>query len=78
MNTRIVQDLRLDADDAISAFIEISKRCKVEFVDFDVTLYFRSEPSILTIFQSWLRRTAPLKQVLTIEQLIGFMRRRES
>lgn len=50
--SRLVQDLKLDGDDAIDALLEISKQCGMDLTRFDSSLYFRSEPNLLSIFRT--------------------------
>lgn len=68
--SRLVQDLKLDGDDAIDALLEISKQCDMKMDGFDSSLYFRPEPNILSIFRS---RPAP-KREMTVGQLIAAAR----
>lgn len=64
--SRLVQDLKLDGDDAIDALLEISKQCGMEINGFDSSLYFRSEPNILSIFRS---KRAPERE-MTVGQVV--------
>lgn len=68
--SRLVQDLKLDGDDAIDALIEISKQCGMEIGEFDSSLYFRSEPSLLSIFQS----KRPPQREITVGQVVAAAR----
>jgi uncharacterized protein DUF1493 len=63
---RLLQDLKLDGDDAIDAIREISSRCGMDVSQFRAELYFRSEPSLLSLF----RRSSVPERVLTVGQLI--------
>ncbi|MEO6091560.1 MAG: DUF1493 family protein [Novosphingobium sp.] len=69
-HSRLVQDLKLDGDDAIDALLEISKQCNMEIAAFDTSLYFRPEPNLLSIFRS---KSAPKRQ-MTVEQLVSAAR----
>lgn len=69
-SSRLVQDLKLDGDDAIDALLEISKQCGMEIADFDSSLYFRAEPNLLSIFRS---KGAPKRQ-MTVGQLVAAAR----
>jgi acyl carrier protein len=66
-SSRLVQDLELDGDDAIDALLEISKHYSLDIADFDASLYFRSEPNFLSIFQT---KKVP-KNEITVGQLIA-------
>ena len=63
---RLVQDLNLDGDDAIDAIREIASHCEMDVSQFRTELYFRSEPSLLSLF----RRSSVPERVLTVRQLI--------
>jgi hypothetical protein len=65
-DARILQDLKLDGDDAIDAILEVAKRCHMDLSKFRAELYFRSEPSLMSLF----KQTQQPEQVLTVEQLI--------
>ena len=69
--SRLVQDLKLDGDDAIDALLEIAKLSGMDVSGFDAGLYFRSEPSLFSIFRS---KSAPKKEI-TVGQLIDAARR---
>lgn len=69
-DSRLVQDLKLDGDDAIDALLEISKQFDIEISSFDSSLYFRPEPNILSIF----RPQAVPKREMTVAQLIAAAR----
>lgn len=69
--TRLVQDLSLDGDDAVDALLEISKKCSMDISGFEPSLYFRSEPSLLCLlrFLPSQRKRAVPKQPLTVGEL---------
>lgn len=63
---RLLQDLKLDGDDAVDAILEIAKRCQMDVSKFRAEQYFRSEPSLLSLFK---RPHCP-DRVLSVRQLI--------
>jgi hypothetical protein len=78
LDARLVQDLQLDGDDAIDALLEISKECSMDMSGFDSSLYFRPEPSLLSVlrFLPWQKQKwASPKLTLTVGQLIEAARR---
>lgn len=75
--TRLVEDLKLDGDDAVDALLEISKKCSMDLSDFDSSLYFHSEPTLLSLFRflrSQKTRTIS-KQTITVRNLVDAARR---
>ncbi len=74
--SRVVQDLRLDADDAIDALLEISRVFPIDFADFDSSLFFRSEPTLVTLFRHLFPKQRELpKRILTVGELIDAAQR---
>lgn len=72
--TRFVEDLKLDADDAIDAIIEVCDKLSIRKKDFRAELYFRSEPSLLSIF----RRTSKTSKLpYTVGRLVDAANRGE-
>lgn len=71
INSSLVQDLKLDGDDAVDAIIEISKTFKVNVSEFDASQYFNPEPNILSVFSS--KRVA--RKNVTVGQIIDGARR---
>ena len=71
-DARLVEDLKLDGDDAVDALLEISKKCSMDVSGFDSTRYFRSEPTLLSLlpFLPSQRKRAEPKQSLTVGELI--------
>ena len=72
LETRLVEDLKLDGDDAVDALLEISKECSMDVSGFDSSLYFRSEPTLLSLFRflpSQKKRAMP-KQTITVGELV--------
>lgn len=71
-DARLVEDLKLDGDDAVDALLEISKKCSMDVSGFDSTRYFRSEPTLLSLlpFLPSQRKRAEPKQSLTVGALI--------
>jgi hypothetical protein len=69
--SRLVQDLKLDGDDAIDALLEIAMLSGMDVSGFNAGLYFRSEPNLLSIFRY---KSAPKKEI-TVGQLIDAGRR---
>lgn len=69
-SSRLVQDLKIDGDDAIDALLEISKQCGMEITHFDTSLYFRSEPNLLSIFRS---KRSPQRE-MTVGQMVAAAR----
>jgi hypothetical protein len=71
-DARLVQDLKLDGDDALDAVLEISEKCAMDVSGFDSSRYFRSEPTLLTLlpFLPSQRRDSETKQPLTVAELI--------
>ena len=67
---RLVQDLKLDGDDAIDTLLEIAKQFDMDMTGFDAGLYFRSEPNLLSIFRS---KRVPKKEI-TVGQLVDAAR----
>jgi acyl carrier protein len=69
---RLVEDLKLDGDDAVDALLEISKECSMDVSGFDSSRYFRSEPSLLSLlpFLPSQKKRAEPKQSLTVGELI--------
>ena len=66
-----MQDLNLDGDDAVDALLEISKKCSMDISGFETSRYFRSEPTLLSLFR-FLRSERKLgtpKQTLTVGEL---------
>jgi acyl carrier protein len=75
-DARLVEDLGLDGDEAISALLELSKMYALDVTGFNSSLYFRSEPSLLTVLELLFRRRQRLpKSTLTVEELITAIRR---
>lgn len=77
LGTRLVEDLKLDGDDAVDALLEISKGCSMDVSGFDSSLYFRSEPTLLSLFRflpSQKKRAVP-KQPITVGELVDAARR---
>jgi acyl carrier protein len=75
--TRLVEDLKLDGDDAVDALLEISKKCSIDVSGFDSSLYFRSEPTLLSLFRflpSQKKRSIQ-KQTITVADLVDAARR---
>ena len=78
LDARLVQDLRLDGDDAIDALLEISKECSMDVSGFNSSLYFRPEPSLLSLLRflpSQKQKRASPKLTLTVGQVIEAARR---
>jgi hypothetical protein len=75
--SRFMEDLRLDGDDAVDALLEISKECSMDVSGFDSTLYFRSEPTLLSLlpFLPSQKKRTESKQPLTVGELIEAARR---
>jgi acyl carrier protein len=71
-DARLVEDLKLDGDDAVDALLEISKKCSMDVSGFDSTRYFRSEPTLLSLlpFLPSEKKRAEPKQSLTVGTLI--------
>ena len=69
---RLVEDLRLDGDDAVDALLEISKECSIDISGFDSSRYFRPEPTLLSLlpFLPSQKKRAEPKQPLTVRDLI--------
>ena len=65
-DTRLLQDLKLDGDDAVDALLEISKNSSLNLDGFDVDKYFNPEPNILSIL-----RPKKQKEELTVGQIIS-------
>gem|GEM_PF-3742690 len=72
VDARLVEDLKLDGDDAVYALLEISKKCSMDVSGFDSTRYFRSEPTLLSLlpFLPSQKKRAEPKQPLTVGTLI--------
>jgi hypothetical protein len=49
LDSRLLHDLHIDGDDAVDAILEIANRCAVDVSEFDASLYFRTEPSLLSL-----------------------------
>ncbi|MFU7527617.1 DUF1493 family protein [Qipengyuania sp. ASV99] len=64
---RLVQDLKLDGDDAIDALLEISKVTGLSLDGFQADMYFHSEPSLLSLFKA---KEGP-KAELTVGQIVS-------
>ncbi|MET2826389.1 DUF1493 family protein [Mesorhizobium shangrilense] len=79
--SRLVQDLKLDGDDAIDVLLEVSKEFSMDVSGFDPSKYFHSEPTILSVLPTILEllhmRAAPMRprNEMTIGQLIEAARR---
>jgi acyl carrier protein len=73
-DSRLVQDLQLDGDDATDALLEISKRYGMEFAGFDPSLYFRPEPNLFSIFR---KKHVPERE-LRVGELVTFLRKNGS
>jgi acyl carrier protein len=69
---RLLQDLRLDGDDAVEAILEISKTCSMDVSNFNSSLYFGSEPSLLSLVKlPWRqKKNRESARSLTVGQLI--------
>lgn len=65
--TRFVEDLGLDGDDAVDAIIEVCRIYNMDTSKFEAESYFRSEPNIFSIFR---RRPRDQKQSFTIGKLV--------
>jgi acyl carrier protein len=63
---RLVQDLALDGDDAVDAILEIASRFKIDVSGFRAEFYFRSEPTLPSVFRPF--RTP--ERVLYVRHLI--------
>ena len=50
--SRLVQDLHLDGDDAVDSLIEIAKKSALNLKGFDANAYFSPEPSLLSFFKA--------------------------
>ena len=76
LGTRLVEDLKLDGDDAVDALLEISKVCSMKISDFDSSLYFHSEPTLLSLF--WFmplqKKRDMLKETITVGELVDAAR----
>ena len=73
LDARLLHDLHIDGDDAIDAILEISKRWSVDVSGFDASRYFRSEPSLLSLFPflpSQRRERLDQKRPLTVRELV--------
>jgi hypothetical protein len=73
LDARLLQDLRLDGDDAVDAILEISKGCSMDLSECDLSLYFRSEPSLfsfLWFLPSQKQNRIEKKRPLTVRELI--------
>jgi|SRR5277367_1018006 len=75
LGTRLVEDLKLDGDDAVDALLEISKQCSMDVSGFDSSLYFRSEPTLLSVFLPSKNKRAVPKQTITVGELVDAARR---
>jgi acyl carrier protein len=71
-NMRLLQDLRLDGDDAVEVILEISKSCSMDVSKFNSSLYFRSEPSLFSVLKlPWCQKESQEGlRSLTVGQLI--------
>ena len=77
LGARLVEDLRLDGDDAVDALLEISKECSMEVSGFQSSLHFRDEPTLRSLFRflpSQKKRALP-KQTITVGDLVDGARR---
>jgi acyl carrier protein len=70
--TRLVEDLMLDGDDAVDALLEISEECSLDVSGFDASRYFHSEPTLLSLFSFLSSRKSRIvpKQPLTVGELM--------
>lgn len=71
--SRLLQDLHIDGDDAVDTILEIAKECSVDLSGFDASVYFRSEPSLLSLvpfLPSQRRNRVDQKRPLTVGELI--------
>jgi hypothetical protein len=78
LDARLVEDLRLDGDDAVDALLEISKECSMDVSGFNSSLYFRPEPSLLSLLRflpSQKQKRVTPKLTLTVGQVIEGARR---
>jgi len=75
--TRLVEDLKLDGDDAVDALLEISKKCSMDVSGFDSSVYFRSEPTLLSLFRFLpsQKKRSMAKQTITVAELVDAARR---
>jgi hypothetical protein len=78
MESRLLQDIGLDGDDAMEAIQEISMKCSMDISNFDFTQYFRSEPSLLSLLwflPSHKKNRINEKCTITVGQLIDAARK---
>ena len=72
-DARLLQDLRLDGDDAVDTILEISRGCAMDMSECDLSLYFRREPSLLAFLwflPSQKQDRTETKRILTVRELI--------
>jgi hypothetical protein len=72
-NVRILHDLGIDGDDADDLLRELSERCQIDLTSFEFSRYFRSEPSLLSLFwflPSQRKERLQNKVPLTVSDLI--------
>ena len=80
LDARVLQDLHIDGDDAVDMLLEIAEKCSVDVSGFDASVYFRSEPSLLSLLPflpSRKRDRVDQKRPLTVGELIEAARRRK-
>lgn len=78
--SRLLQDLHIDGDDAVDTILEIANKCSVDLSGFDASVYFRSEPSLVSLLpflQSRRRNRVDQKRPLTVGELIEAARNRK-
>jgi acyl carrier protein len=72
LDMRLLQDLQLDGDDAVEVILDISKACSMDISNFNTSLYFGSEPSLLSLIKlPWRQKeNRQSTRSLTVGQLI--------
>ena len=80
LNSRLVQDLYIDGDDAMDLILEISRSCLIDVSEFNASTYFKSEPSLLSLLPflpSQKRNRLEQKRPLTVGELVEAVRLRK-
>ena len=77
LETRLVEDLGLNGDDAVGAILEICNTYPMDISGFDSSLDFRSEPTLLSLlwFLPSQKKERTKKQTITVGNLVDAARR---
>jgi hypothetical protein len=72
LQSRLLQDLGVDGDDAVELLLEVSNAFRIDMNNMQIEKYFRCEPTLLDVFRRPLakRREFEGKAPVTVGDLI--------